>query len=113
MGFEQKHDTLYCLFSENHCACGFVNTLNRGKIRPDGGRDDGCLYCHPERDGSCLEQGENSGGGGDVLHSAYILKVEPTGLVQGYKMFSVRGQIVHVLGFAGYTAAVATTQLCC
>lgn len=113
MGFEQKHDMLSYLSSENHCGCGFVNTLNRGKIRPDGGRVDGGSYCHPERDGSCLEQGENSGDGGDVLDSAYNLKVEATGLVQSYKMFSVRGQIVHVLGFAGYTATIATTQLCC
>lgn len=48
-----------------------------------------------------------------MLDSMYILKVEPTGLVQSYKIFSVRGQIVYVLGFAGCTATVATTQLCC
>lgn len=35
MGFEQKHDMLSCLFSENHCGCGFVNTLIQGKIRLD------------------------------------------------------------------------------
>ena len=59
-----------------------------------------------------MEQGENSGGGGGVLDLTYVLKVEPPGLVKSYKMFSVRGQIVNMLGFEGRTVSVATTQLC-
>ena len=49
-----------------------------------------------EKDGGGLEQDENRGGDGVMLDSAYILMVEPTGLVKGHKIFSVRGQIVTV-----------------
>lgn len=45
---------------------------------------------------SGLEQGENRGGGEEMLDSAYVLKAQPTGLVKGYKMFSLSGQIVNV-----------------
>lgn len=45
---------------------------------------------------SGLEQGENRGGGEEILDSAYVLKAQPTGLVKGYKMFSLSGQIVNV-----------------
>lgn len=36
-----------------------------------------------------------------MLHSAYVLKVEPSGLVKGYNILSFRGQIVNMSGFAG------------
>lgn len=54
-----------------------------------------------EKGGSGLEQGEKSGSGGVMLHSAYVLKVEPSGLVKGYNILSFRGQIVNMSGFAG------------
>lgn len=58
-------------------------------------------------------RGENNGGGGPgELDSASISKVEPTGLVKDYKMFSVRDQIVNMLSFAGLIGSVSTTWLC-
>lgn len=65
-----------------------------------------------EKGGSGLEQGEKSGSGGVMLHSAYVLKVEPSGLVKGYKILNFRGQIVNMSGFAGHTVSVATTPFC-
>ena len=65
-----------------------------------------------EKGGSGLGQGEKSGSGGVMLHSAYVLKVEPSGLVKGYKILSFGGQIVNMSGFAGQTLSVATTQFC-
>ena len=64
-----------------------------------------------EKGGSGLEQGEKSGSGGMMLHSAYVLKVEPSGLVKGYNILSFRGQIVNMSGFVGLMFSAATTQL--
>jgi hypothetical protein len=47
-----------------------------------------------KRERGRLSPGDSSEGGGEVLDSAYILKVKPTGLVKDWKMFSVRNLIV-------------------
>lgn len=65
-----------------------------------------------EEDGDGLEQGENSGGGGATLDSAFILKVEPTGPVKGYKIFYGRVQIVNMLGFADHTVSFLLKHEC-
>ena len=65
-----------------------------------------------EKGGSGLGQGEKSGSGGVMLHSAYVLKVEPSGLVKGYKILSFRGQIVNMSGFVHHTIPVKNAQLC-
>ena len=63
-----------------------------------------------EEGGSGWEQGEKSGSGGARLHSASVLKVQPSGLVKGYEILSFRGQIVNISSLAGQTVSVATTQ---
>lgn len=65
-----------------------------------------------ERNGSGINQCDNSEGGGEMLDPVYILTVELTGFAKDWKMFSVKDQIVNVLGFAGCTFSVTMTQLC-
>lgn len=81
----------------------FCNGLKGDKGRKVEARADGACISIQERSTGALEQGENSGGGGKMFDSAYALKVEPPGLVKDCKMFSVRGQTVNMLGFAGHT----------
>lgn len=110
MGFEWKCNMRSCLFSEKHCGHGFVNSLEGAKVE---GRVMVARISIQEKGGSGWEQGEKSGSGAVMLHSAYVLKVEPSGLVEGYKLLSFRGQrgqIVNISDFAGQTVSVATTQ---
>ena len=107
MGFEGKCHMLSCLFSEKHCGHGFVNRLKGAKVE---GRVVVARISIQEEGGSGWEQGEKSGSGGVRLHSASVLKVQPSGLVRGYKILSFRGQIVSISGLAGQTVSVATTQ---
>lgn len=67
---------------------------------------------HPGRGGG-VGQSDNNKGRGKMLYSAYVFKVPPTELAKGWKMCSVKNQIVNVLDFAGHLVPVATTQLCC
>lgn len=100
----------HCLFSENHYSCSFVNRLKEGLIEA---RAASGLHLHSERRWHGLEQGEKSRDDGNVFRSAGALKVESTGWVKDYKMFSKRGQSVNMLGFSGHTVSVGTIQLCC
>lgn len=46
-------------------------------------------------------------------YHSMLLKVGIKYLEQGLQFFSVQDQITIILGFAGHTVSVVTTQLCC